>query len=493
MPKLGLQLLFVVTLFTSVAHADKEQAFTAGAYSDTYHTSLSTFSVDDQGTPNPSKVFGAFRLGADASYTKGAFGIALAGDVVAFRAYGDRSNLGLSLGMDTFREPISAGADFLWLPRTAALQYRSSIGLIRCGQQTAHWGLGLLINDGKQRNRFGAALNANTSMRCLFATKPFTAVPKLSVVLTGDAVYRDENAEWRLGDRAYGGSIGVRYDADEQQLGILTSIRRQRDRRDPRHPKGSRTQLDVMVFDLFWKQEMHLGTLPMEWVGEVATIIGDTNRPYLDETFEHGADVQSVGGATAVSAMVGQHQLRFEMGYASGDNDPTDETIRTFNFHSSYGMGLIFVDHVLPALSARAVDRIDDRELIDVTPPSLRFLVSQGGLQSTTYLSPTVTVSLPWRLHLNTTYFYFAGGPDLVDIYNSNLNGGFNTTYGARPATGAPIGHEVNIRLGYDLSFAKSRRVRFNAEGGTFIPGASMRGIIEDPIHVLQFTTHIQL
>ncbi len=493
MPNLGRQILLVITLVTSVAYADTDQGFRAGAYSDTYHTSLSTFAVDDQGTPNPSKVFGTFRLGADARYTKGRFGIDLAGDVVAFRAYGDGSNLGLSLGTDTFREPISAGADLLWLPRTAAIQYQTSIGLIRCGQQTAHWGLGLLINDGKQRNRFGAALNANTSMRCLFATKPFTTVPKLSVILTGDAVYRDENAEWRLGDRAFGGSLGVRYDADVQQLGLLTSIRRQRDRRDPLHPKDQRTQLNVMVFDLFWKQEMHIGTVPIEWVGEVATIIGETDRPYLDDTFEQGADVQSVGGATAVSALIGQHQLGFELGFASGDNDPTDENISTFNFHSSYGMGLIFVDHVLPALSARAVDRIDDRELIDVTPPSLRFLVSQGGLQSTAYLSPTLTVALPWHLYFNTTYFYFAGGPDLVDVYNSNLNGGFNTTYGGGPTTGAPIGHELNIRLGYDLSFAEARRIRINAEGGTFIPGEPLAGVIEDTIHVFQITTHIQL
>ena len=92
-----------------------------------------------------------------------------------------------------------------------------------------------------------------------------------------------------------------------------------------------------------------------------------------------------------------------------------------------------------------------------------------------------------------TTYFYFAGGPDLVDIYNSNLNGGFNTTYGGEAATGAPIGHEVNVRLGYDASPSKSRRVRFNIEAGTFIPGDDLKGVIDDPIHVLQLTTHIQL
>ena len=80
-----------------------------------------------------------------------------------------------------------------------------------------------------------------------------------------------------------------------------------------------------------------------------------------------------------------------------------------------------------------------------------------------------------------------------MDIYNSNLNGGFNTTYGAQAATGGPIGHEVNVRLGYDITFAKAGRVRINAEGGAFMPGDALLGVIEDPIHVLQFTSHIQL
>ena len=493
MRKLSFYRLLLVGLLTSVAHADTNQTLEFTAYSDIYHTNLSSFSIDDQGSPNPTQQFGALRLGVGANYNAGAFGIELAADMVSFRLYGDTSPLGLNLGEDTFREPIHDGADPLWLPRTAVVQYRSGIGVFRCGQQTAHWGLGLLINDGRQRERFGAAFNGSTSMRCLFATKPIASIPTLTLLLTGDAVYRDDNAEWQLGDRAYGGSLGIRYGQNENQLGFLTSLRNQKDRTDPRSVTEQRTHLKALVADIFWQQTYTIGSQSVLWEGEIATILGDTNRPYLDETYEDGASIQSLGAATAISSTRGGHEVRLELGYASGDNDPTDDTVRHFAFHSSYGMGLIFVDHVMPALSARAVDRIDDRELINVTPPSLRFLVNQGSLQSTAYVNPTLKFKLPWDFNVTATYFYFAGGADLVDIYNSNLNGGFNTTYGGQTADGGPIGHEVNVRLGYDVSLSSQRRLRINAESGVFIPDAALNGVIDDPIYALQLTTHVQL
>ena len=493
MLKRGHFLTVVVTLLTSVAWGESGPKFSGGGNADFYHTSLGRFAIDEANTPNPSQNFGGLRLGTKAGYEYGDFALRLALDFVSIRGYGDRSGLGQSLGANTYREPIHAGAEDLWLPRTAMVSYRSSVGVIQCGQQTAHWGLGLVIHDGQQRERFGRALNANTSMRCLFATKPISELPNLTTVFTVDAVYRDDNAQWRLGDRAYGGSLGIRYGGDQNEMGLLTSFRHQTDREDALYPENERTTLEALILDLFWRKSLHLGPLPVLWEGELATVLGKTNRPYLEETYEDGAKIQSLGGATAISTQYGEHKLRLEMGFASGDNDPLDDTIRTFSFHSSYGMGLIFVDHVLPALSARSIDRINDRDLIEVTPPSLRFLVNQGALQSTAYLSPTIEVALPWHLHFNTTYFYFAGGSDLVDVYHSNLNGGFNRGYGGESASGGPIGHELDIRLGYDLSFSKVGRLRFNLEGAVFVPGAALRGAIDTNIHAVHLTTHVQL
>ena len=80
-----------------------------------------------------------------------------------------------------------------------------------------------------------------------------------------------------------------------------------------------------------------------------------------------------------------------------------------------------------------------------------------------------------------------------MDVYHSNLNGGFNRGYGGESASGSPIGHELDIRLGYDLSFSEVGRLRFNLEGAVFVPGAALRGAIDTNIHAVHLTTHVQL
>lgn len=485
--------MLFMALSASVTSAEETQPFALEALFETSHMTLSSFDIDNLQTPNPSSRFGSMRAGIEARYDWGALDINLGIDALTFRLHGDPSNLGQSLGSNTYRERIDGDAKLLWLPRTAAIGYTSAIGRFQCGQQTSHWGLGLLINDGRDRQRFGLARNGNTNLRCLYATKPITSLPKLNLFLTGDAVYRDDNAQWRLGDRAYGGSIGIRYGEHSSQIGLLTSLRNQTDRTDYLYPESERTKLEVMVIDIFWRHQLYQGAVEVQWEGEIATIAGHTDRPYLEETYENGARVQSLGGATSISGLWQQNLLQLEVGYASGDNDPTDRVIRNFAFHSSYGMGLIFIDQVMPALSARAVDRVNDPSLIDVTPPSLRFLVNQGGFQGSGYVSPTAEIELPWGLNLRTTYFYFAGGPALVDIYQSNLNGGYNTSYGGQVATGASIGHEVNFRLGYTWSNDDTGQIRLHAESGVFLPGPALDGVIDSPIYALQLTTLVEI
>ena len=151
-----------------------------------------------------------------------------------------------------------------------------------------------------------------------------------------------------------------------------------KNRLDPHHPAETKTELTSFVSDLTWQHPFNLGRQQVEWVGEIALILGHTTRPYLEETFEDGAEIRAFGGMTRATVPLAPIKMHLEIGYASEDNDPMDSTMRTFNFHSSFGVGLVLVDHVLPMMSARSVDRINDESLLDVTPPSLRFTVNQG-------------------------------------------------------------------------------------------------------------------
>lgn len=445
--------------------------------------------LDDEGTTQSDGMWLSSRLRLGLTYTvSSALQFTAEGAAQADRLGGPDIAHGTLVGSDTFRVRVDeARPQVRLLPRQLFVRALTPIGLFKCGHQAAHWGTGLLVNDGAHERPFGDGWSASLVERCLLAAQFGGA---FTVFAGGDYVYRDENADHHLGDRALGWSLGLRYalpktdqTAQELELALLTAQRFQTDRLDPRHPEGERTELSVTSIDFYgrWVRTLSANqSLTLE--GEAAFIFGETTRPYLEETYLDGAEVRALGGLGRLGYRWGAFETLVEAGYASGDNDPQDDVVRQFSFHSGYTVGLILFEQVLPLVTARSADRVMDPELLAVPPAGTRFTVAQGGVRNALYLNPIIRWAPLQQVELFAGYLYAQSAGDAVDLYQSAVRGHFNTTVGGQQPGSRVMGQELNLRGVAHLPTWAGVRTRLGFQGGYFLPGAAFDGVIDDPV-----------
>ena len=212
--------------------------------------------------------------------------------------------------------------------------------------------------------------------------------------------------------------------------------------------------------------------------GEVASIIGSTSRPFTGETVD-GASVRSLGALLRfrLEDRGSRTQTQLELGYASGDNDPGDDVARAFSFHSDCNVGLVLFDQVLPALGARAVDRLADPVLMARRPTSLRYVVNQGAVQGAAYFNPTVRWRPTSAVDVRLGYLLAASAGLSFDPYHTGLNGGYAAGYDGRAAAATLFGHEFDAAVGFTLPLPAGLSVRAGVEGGILLPGAALAGV----------------
>lgn len=371
------------------------------------------------------------------------------------------------------------------LPRQAWVGIQGPAGLARVGTQTFTWGTGMLANDGAGDPVFGDAVRGSVMNRVLGAWTPWRAdegagwLRGVGVLGAFDVVLRDDNAALLDGDLAVQGVVGIRSEAPRWQLGALSVLRWQRDRLDPYHPTGHPTTLAwplggharVQLTDPTANQ-----TLGIE--AEVVGITGRTERPWSDETVAQGARIRSLG---AVGRLRWDHNAAgvtalLEGGAASGDNDSRDGVVRTFTMHSDHNVGLVLFEELLPLLTANALDRVADPALSAVPAAGGRFAVAQGGVHNALYLYPTSRVRVAQGVELRVGGMSAWSAGDLVDLYNTALSGGYNTTYGGQSPGDRHLGVEgllgTVVRIPVGSTSLDSR-----VEAAVFAPGAAFDGM----------------
>jgi hypothetical protein len=407
---------------------------------------------------------------------------------------GDFTNVGRARGDDTFqvaRHTFFGGG--VALPRKLYASFDTCIGRILVGQQAFDWGTGILANDGVGDADFGDLYQGSLVERVAFATRPWSrsaespeALKNLTFFAAADLAFRDENASLLLGDVAVSGVLGARTQSKRFDLGVLGVIRRQEDRADPAN--GRRAVTNAYVVDGHARVSLIDPGSPqsLDLEGEVALITGDTRRPYLDETFENGASVLSLGAVARLRFDDHRSRLtaKLEAGYASGDNDPHDATVRQFTFHSDHNVGLVLFDHVMPMLSARAVDRVSDGTLTGAQPASTRFLVNQGAVSNAMYLHPTFRARPVPDLDLRFGYVLATADADVIDPYQSAKIGGFNASYGGDSPGSRFLGQEFDLSARYAFHLGSGVTARVGTELGAFLPGDAFRGVIESGVWI---------
>jgi hypothetical protein len=404
---------------------------------------------------------------------------------------GDGTDVGQQIGEDVFRVDRSGGADSLSrvAPRRASVQWDSRWFRLVAGAQTFGWGTGFLANDGITESDFGDAWQGSLVARVLLATQPFrnresagAAARGLTLLVAGDRVIEDDNGSWYDGDEVWAGVVGARIDTANWSLGLFDAVRFQTDRPDPLYPADRRTSVTANTTDL-WARWRVAGdsTWGLTLETESALIVGQTDRPWLDETWEDGASIRAFGGLLRVR--YDHHELdltaKLEAGYASGDNDPRDDVSRQFSFNTDYNVGLILFDQVMPMLTARAGDRVFDPDLLAVPPSGVRYTVAQGGVTNAGYLNPVLRYRPVEGLDLRLGYIWAVAAADLTDVYQTARNGGYPTGFDGEQGGARGLGHEVDVSARYTIQLPGAVAVRLGVESGVFLPGNALAGLNE--------------
>lgn len=400
---------------------------------------------------------------------------------------GDRSSVGLSAGSDVlrYRRDVRFGLGEADL-RQAYFALRLPFAELRAGQMSFTWGLGMVANGGEGEPDFGDRRQGDLVQRVALATRlqrddaRGALLDTLVFFLGADRVQRDENADAKLGDRASQGVFGLRATGERLTVGLFQSYRSQTDRPAPAPPLRDRTTVTAGATDLWVEADvLRFGehrALRVE--GEAAFIYGTTTRPYFDDTID-GASIRSFGAVARVRYVDREARLnaRLELGYASGDNDTHDATVRSFTFDPDYKVGLILFDQVMPRLQLRSIDRVGDPALLAVAPPGRRFAVGQGSVQNAAYLFPVVRMRPIEALDLRLGYLLALADGDVIDVYQSARQGGNNATYGGAAPGSRMLGQEVLGSVRFTVVPAEPLRLRAGVEGAIFVPGAAFDGV----------------
>jgi hypothetical protein len=403
--------------------------------------------LDEQGTTSGRNAWLEQRLRVLSDVSTGALVFSYGGDLFSGTLAGDTSDVGRRF-LHAPRDELDAWRGFEL--RRAMVSWRTPYGELRAGHQVSDWGFGILANSGERELPFGDQRLGDMVERLAFATRPLAW---LYAAAGADLVFRDSNADLLEGDLGFNVFGALFHHEGRRFLGLYAAHRNQWDRDDER--------LVVTVLDLHAR---HGGDLPgvLRWEAGVEGMLqlGHTSRLRPEPDLEQ-ADVLA-GGAVARGALahaLTRLKLTLEAGFASGDNDRNDDTVRHATFHPDYRVGLILFDELLGGVSARAADRLADAEHHAAIPHGTRHVPTNGGVTNAFYLWPRLAFEPLERLALRVGLLWAVAVADVVDPRATNVDaGGYNRNYFGGPADGRELGLELQVGLSY--SFAPIRKVK---------------------------------
>lgn len=392
------------------------------------------------------------------------------------------------------RDPLD---DYNWYdvhPRELYVEFRSPIGVFRVGQQTNHWGQGILANDGNHQQMFGDTIRGAIVERLLYATSPMGKDTPLLVVVAGDFVFEDNTAdlmgnspEQPTGDLAGQAVAAVLWREDWAEIGLY-GVYRHQERELTSRVVPYDESLDVGVIDVAGKIRGKVpGTSSYAYAqGEAALIFGRTSYVrsgwvnQLDPMAEQDDEsVLSVGASTTFGIVHttanekerwGDLVAELEWGYASGDADPLDGTTSRFTFDTSHNVGLVLFDHVMQWKTARSATIAQDDRIVARANPGLQFLPSNGGVFGATYLNPRVVFRPIRILDIKLGLLWAHATSDVVDPYHVGALGDYQNYDGGDP-TKRDLGVEIDAGADIRVPIERTVHLEFGAEGGVLFPG----------------------
>ncbi len=380
--------------------------------------------------------FKVYRLAVDAELT----GLAFGGDTPVGlehdprqRHREDRSGLRLSQAY-----ALAAGAHL-------ALK----VGLVR-----SHFGLGVVANDGEdatpgvvRASPFGFAREGDRNARVQVAAFPLRpgvggdgrSTRPLTLAVAADAIIDDDTARWADDDRAYQILGGAFIDVADLRLGAGLV------RREQTYAEGGETKVWIGV--AHGRYDVLHAPIELWAEGELAAYFGETTLSqsvFQSTPFE----VFAMGGVGRVGARWSTLRGVLEGGYASGDDNPFDDQVRTFSFDRSYRVGLLMFHEALRTHTAITAHNVADETFRGEPPRGYDALASGGAVRNAVYLNPRFAWTPLRGATLYAGYLYGRTEEPMTDAFRSGVAGGTST--GPRGAIDAhALGHEVDLGAGY--------------------------------------------
>ncbi len=385
----------------------------------------------------------------------------------------------------------------------------TKIGLFRVGQQSNHWGMGILANDGDHPSFFGDYHGGNLVEQVLFATKPAGIDSPYVLALGGDLVYSDPQARLTRGDIAVQGVLAGYYQKGPNLLGVFATIRSQTTSKQSMSDiYGYSDDIVAGVVDVAGHFAQPVPGSPTAYVyggAEAAFVLGSTNELRQPDQALTGdkTRIASYGGAASLGVVHarrcgdckrnppvpmqksplaesdepdtwGDVAAQVEVGYASGDANPYDTTEHRFTFDPNHRVGLVLFDEVMRWETARSAVAAQDPLLQNGNRPTpgVNLLPSNGGVFGAQYVYPTIVVRpRPW-LDLKAGAVFAQTTADLVDPYRLATSGSYVNYRG-----GEPRRHDLGIELDGGFEFRirldRSLRLQLGAQGGVLFPGGA--------------------
>lgn len=427
------------------------------------------------------------RLRLDASATFGKFAVDAEIEGVSGRLSGDHTPE-LPERVATGTVPENDITDAVVDPYELYLTWNAPVAQVRLGLQKSGFGLGLVANGGDEADDmlFNQKFGADRGLRLLIATKPLAAfttsrtLKNVYLGLGGDVVFRDDNASFVDGDRAYQfiGSLFYR-DADPRNpdnsefLGIYTAWRNQEDRAiEGIEPNDT---LDVVAIDISGKKSFVTESdFTVSLAGEAALLNGESTRAYAQDG-QAKTNILGLGAATDLSIRWNPANAAFRVlaGYASGDANADDDTLYRFRFDPNYKVGLVMFDQYLPAVSREAYLRVTNPEQSGEPQRGVFGLVNEGAIENAVYFNPQLMLGDPDGLLTGVGALWAWSAVPFADPYASFANGGALAGVNGREEASHQLGFEVDVSARYRRKLIKDLTLEAKAEYGIFFPGAA--------------------
>ncbi len=380
--------------------------------------------------------------------------------------------------------------------KRAWMEFKVPLGLLRVGRQASQWGMGLLANDGNGfDDSFGENKYGATYDRAIFATRPISiaqtilgkrdqGIP-LIVAVGVDRLVEDpliqyygtscstEDAddgceeteshgytEERTADRR---SDGWWADPDDDVWEMIYVVRYAGEGiKLPGDQVGdvtagiyvvnrlqTETSSNVLIVDGYLKAEV--AGVVVE--GEVLHIGGDTRAITLQNGDPEAADplakTADIWGYTARAGYQTQTWTAMvETGYASGDDNVTDEHFTGRPLAPDHNVGLILYEEILSRVTA------------ETWGEDARGLWSNGGVYNSTYVFPTVRVRplKNWEIIGG----FLTAFPDKPDGSRIRRNPEDAQVAGENTSASPTLGWEIDLALKHTFH----EHVNFSLEGG---------------------------